>query len=377
MRIRLKPNRRWILTRREFNLAAAISLGLLIGLLILDDASRSDKQRIALWPLVTRWEMHFDYGSVIVSNQPAWLASENAMDARLGAVDKPHERAKARLQRASDKGQFEEYRQANIALKEVEPEWIANRQRILAQPRVQRRSYDMPIWVLDLLTAILPVVWMRRWLSQRPHVRREIIRPAGILSCFLLMLTLGMIIATVRSYFVAAWWELPVQELKGPVPAIPHLSQIEQQKLVWYRSVEIRLNRGNVTYGEQIGVTAPIRLDERKLRYERREAGLYGMILLAQQKWPEDREWHAPGLQYWSRRYQSSGVSEKLELVLVSGWILLAAWLASTSLWWRYYARRLRAQRRRRSNQCLACGYSMSGNASGVCPECGSQRVVG
>lgn len=29
------------------------------------------------------------------------------------------------------------------------------------------------------------------------------------------------------------------------------------------------------------------------------------------------------------------------------------------------------AQRRRKRGQCLSCGYNLTGNASGVCPECG------
>lgn len=32
----------------------------------------------------------------------------------------------------------------------------------------------------------------------------------------------------------------------------------------------------------------------------------------------------------------------------------------------------LRRRRRRKNNQCLACGYSLTGNTSGVCPECGT-----
>jgi len=30
-----------------------------------------------------------------------------------------------------------------------------------------------------------------------------------------------------------------------------------------------------------------------------------------------------------------------------------------------------RAIRRRQRRQCVACGYSLHGNTSGVCPECG------
>ncbi len=31
-----------------------------------------------------------------------------------------------------------------------------------------------------------------------------------------------------------------------------------------------------------------------------------------------------------------------------------------------------RQRRRRRRNQCLTCGYSLTGNTSGICPECGT-----
>jgi hypothetical protein len=33
--------------------------------------------------------------------------------------------------------------------------------------------------------------------------------------------------------------------------------------------------------------------------------------------------------------------------------------------------RRFKARRRARENRCPACGYDLTGNVSGVCPECG------
>ena len=35
-------------------------------------------------------------------------------------------------------------------------------------------------------------------------------------------------------------------------------------------------------------------------------------------------------------------------------------------------ANRLRTARLRRLNVCIACGYNLTGNTSGVCPECGT-----
>jgi hypothetical protein len=39
-------------------------------------------------------------------------------------------------------------------------------------------------------------------------------------------------------------------------------------------------------------------------------------------------------------------------------------------LW--HYRNRLRRFLRRRRNACVTCGYSLTGNTSGVCPECGT-----
>jgi hypothetical protein len=58
------------------------------------------------------------------------------------------------------------------------------------------------------------------------------------------------------------------------------------------------------------------------------------------------------------------------------------SWLASAPLWafaaatavgpLMWLRARARSARRRRRNQCPGCGYDLTGNASGVCPECGT-----
>jgi hypothetical protein len=37
-----------------------------------------------------------------------------------------------------------------------------------------------------------------------------------------------------------------------------------------------------------------------------------------------------------------------------------------------YFCRAYRRIRRRREGRCLSCGYDLTGNVSGVCPECGT-----
>lgn len=50
--------------------------------------------------------------------------------------------------------------------------------------------------------------------------------------------------------------------------------------------------------------------------------------------------------------------------ILIIPWVMLGAWLASSP-------RKRRRERRRASGLCQACGYSLAGNTTGVCPECG------
>jgi hypothetical protein len=38
--------------------------------------------------------------------------------------------------------------------------------------------------------------------------------------------------------------------------------------------------------------------------------------------------------------------------------------------------RRLDREERLANNQCLSCGYSMVGNTSGTCPECGTPHLT-
>ena len=35
--------------------------------------------------------------------------------------------------------------------------------------------------------------------------------------------------------------------------------------------------------------------------------------------------------------------------------------------------RRYRRELRKQNNQCITCGYTLTGNLSGVCPECGTK----
>jgi hypothetical protein len=54
--------------------------------------------------------------------------------------------------------------------------------------------------------------------------------------------------------------------------------------------------------------------------------------------------------------------------ILVPCWFLFCIAAILPILWWRARKRRLIAT----GNPCKACGYNLTGNLSGVCPECGT-----
>jgi hypothetical protein len=56
--------------------------------------------------------------------------------------------------------------------------------------------------------------------------------------------------------------------------------------------------------------------------------------------------------------------------ILLPFWLLLSPTMPLPIL---FAFRRRRVARRRKLCRCLACGYELTGNASGVCPECGTQ----
>ena len=60
--------------------------------------------------------------------------------------------------------------------------------------------------------------------------------------------------------------------------------------------------------------------------------------------------------------------------VRIPVWQLVVAFLALPILLVGWPA--ARRWRRRRRGQCEACGYNLTGNVSGVCPECGQAREV-
>ncbi len=67
----------------------------------------------------------------------------------------------------------------------------------------------------------------------------------------------------------------------------------------------------------------------------------------------------------WSR----IGYGALTQITCIVPTVFLGAWLASQP-------RKRRRERRREAGLCEACGYSLAGNTTGVCPECGTRASV-
>ena len=62
--------------------------------------------------------------------------------------------------------------------------------------------------------------------------------------------------------------------------------------------------------------------------------------------------------------------------VLVPHWMVGLAAALPGLLWGLSFIPYLERKRRIREGLCAACGYDLTGNLSGVCPECGAQRAL-
>ncbi|HWE97697.1 MAG TPA: hypothetical protein VG269_27325 [Tepidisphaeraceae bacterium] len=58
--------------------------------------------------------------------------------------------------------------------------------------------------------------------------------------------------------------------------------------------------------------------------------------------------------------------------IIVVPWWLPAAVVGALPIRWVFWRRKRHLARLRAENRCVYCGYSLRGNTSGACPECGS-----
>ncbi len=88
--------------------------------------------------------------------------------------------------------------------------------------------------------------------------------------------------------------------------------------------------------------------------------------------------WRTRPRQYFAPPFAGFGyahhrtVNQEYRALKIPYWALLLLFIAYPT---RAFIRGpLRRWRRSRRGECLACGYNLTGNVSGVCPECGEAR---
>jgi hypothetical protein len=62
--------------------------------------------------------------------------------------------------------------------------------------------------------------------------------------------------------------------------------------------------------------------------------------------------------------------------LIVPLWFVFAVWSVLPLRWWWLWRGRWRREWRIRQGRCGRCGYDLTGNTSGVCPECGAKIPV-
>lgn len=90
---------------------------------------------------------------------------------------------------------------------------------------------------------------------------------------------------------------------------------------------------------------------------------LVGCVAMTLLLWRGERVWEV-GIEVAGRRAD-------LEVPTHPAWLAPALLGLPPIVWLALRARRLYARRRRRPGACRRCGYDLTGNASGRCPECG------
>ena len=95
--------------------------------------------------------------------------------------------------------------------------------------------------------------------------------------------------------------------------------------------------------------------------------------------WPQYRSdpvflrWSGLGVEYRGYRFGTDAHQDFAgRLIQIPCAYLVAVSMVLPITWFRSWRRRCRIAARARAGRCARCGYDLTGNVSGVCPECGT-----
>ena len=363
--------------RTVFNIFAVLSALLFIWTLLLVDYSAAWDRRIEFQHDGARWEIACGHGRIWIGNglqvRREKEVSEGAMQKAIQDYQQHRAEFAAKMHQAPTGSQA--FRDAAAAWDHTDAEYEEARAR--AQPRDATELNERALNLTTLLatTSVLPVVWVAVWLARHRAARRELRHPVSLVAMLLLLISLAIFVATVRSYWVGATWASGTVQLPRRVED----ARFPAEHFSWYGGRTITLSHGYI----QIISTEFIWIAGE--HYDRRRGHQRGGGLqfidkgLLKRIAPDASHWAVPGIQFasWPFRVDAQGRNVAgFHLIILSTWLLLVLFMIFPLIWIRRRWRRLRAEGRLAGKQCVACGYSLSGNTSGVCPECGTAILI-
>ncbi|HEX5243399.1 MAG TPA: hypothetical protein VFW23_09090 [Tepidisphaeraceae bacterium] len=82
--------------------------------------------------------------------------------------------------------------------------------------------------------------------------------------------------------------------------------------------------------------------------------------------------WERIGFAWLHWEMSTFGITTSVRIVGLPNWLVAGIFALLPSLWIRARLKRSRIGRRKAGGMCVSCGYDLKGNASGICPECGT-----
>ena len=223
---------------------------------------------------------------------------------------------------------------------------------------LDHRSLVVPFWFLAAGTAVLPAIWPRRWRHGAPSRRHD-----GTLHC------------PKCHYNLAA-------DASGSCPecGTPILARLVRKPATKGRIFSPLAGVSLILCLATVGLWAQSCLHPTSYSGGSDEDG--GVVL--SRTWLgatgiSERSLRVPGITY--RQVDISGTSGGAAFVYdhlnVSHWLLFVLTAILPALWLGRYGRQRLRRRDDGMPHCAKCDYNLTGNVSGICPECGTAVPAG